>query len=536
MTVTVGLSASQIASWRVEWGDGSVLPSSESSPPPASTSHPYAAQGDYAIRFTVWDASNRSAESSVTAKIIFRNREATPATSGGNLLQFANLTYEGAFSYFVSANGTETSGNMLGGIHFDPAGNSGAGSLFVGNTYGTRLAEISIPALNASATATYAQLSVASVLQTLGSNDPTDGKSAQWSGSGVQMGQQGWADMLTPFLVNGSDLYLQWGSSYDGNSGTTGQVKTFLKRSRTLSSTGTASDFFRLTMDGSASPGAPGTYSAYTCQIPTTNSWQTRLGGTHLSGQFYPSIASRFGFGPNLFAWSPLAYNGSNNPSATTLLQYPTDETSLAALAGYAPEDGGTGVGPYLYYYSGNTLWNIVTQAHPVFPTGYDTVMFIGLHLRGSVGYGIGGPYTGSDPSHPTDPYLKYAPNTVIQTGDLDAIPGVTVGDRRIYDIQDVYTGAKGNHGHPYEFHYILYDANELEQVKLGQRSRYSVMPYAWGTIPDPSSGFIGNGHDFVWHQYLSATYDAAHKKIYVQMMVATGGGLYPIIAVYSHP
>jgi hypothetical protein len=81
MTATVALSASQVASWRVEWGDGQVLPSSESNAPPASASHVYSADGEYLIRFTVMDASGLSVEASVSAGIIFANVNAHPDTS-----------------------------------------------------------------------------------------------------------------------------------------------------------------------------------------------------------------------------------------------------------------------------------------------------------------------------------------------------------------------------------------------------------------------------------------------------------------------
>lgn len=77
MTVTVAPSASPVASWRLEWGDGQR--DAGQGPPPPSASHPYASDGNPTIKLTVWDAAGLSAEASVAGSIKFRNVNADPA-------------------------------------------------------------------------------------------------------------------------------------------------------------------------------------------------------------------------------------------------------------------------------------------------------------------------------------------------------------------------------------------------------------------------------------------------------------------------
>jgi hypothetical protein len=411
----------------------------------------------------------------------------------GNLLQWTDFTYAGAFRYSISSNGYDSGGAEFSGIAYDAAGNGGAGSLYVSNTYANRFAEINIPTLNTDVNATIAALNVATNLQVFPANNPTD---TNWDTWGTQLNDgtcdsgDDCPDMSASFIWDGK-WWGQWGDTYNNGN----QTNTFWNRStKTLSTSSVASEMFHLTVDTGQGVGG---YSAYTTEIPDTDSWRTRLGGTHLSGQFFPSIITRFGYGPSLYAWSPLDYTGSNHPNATALLNYPTDALSLAFLAGATPYITGSGecVSPGCYYLSTNLVWTSISTGTPVFPSGHDSVLFVNRFATGDVAY--------CQPPQNTDP------------------------EAACYDPE---TTSSGQATSSYGYQAMFYDANDLEEVKNGSRTRYSVMPYAYGEISLPPN--LANWH----HKTPYVAHDPTNKRIFIKIIGSYLSGAEPIILVYSYP
>lgn len=90
------------------------------------------------------------------------------------------------------------------------------------------------------------------------------------------------------------------------------------------------------------------------------------------------------------------------------------------------------------------------------------------------------------------------------------------------YDVN--FTGAKGNHGAPYTYHFIAYKMGDLQAVKNGSGDARDVLPYtSWDlTLPImPASG------DYF---YCAATYDETNNRIYLAQIGPNSG--YPIINV----
>ena len=86
-------------------------------------------------------------------------------------------------------------------------------------------------------------------------------------------------------------------------------------------------------------------------------------------------------------------------------------------------------------------------------------------------------------------------------------MPGTGGGTIYCYDPTDI--GIKGTHGYPYRHMVWAYDANDLLDVKRGNKQPWDVMPYATFTLPQMSTG---NGAATM----RSATYDPATSRWYI--------------------
>jgi hypothetical protein len=164
----------------------------------------------------------------------------------------------------------------------------------------------------------------------------------------------------------------------------------------------------------------------------------------------------------------------------------------------------------------GNAIWNRATSIGGVFiPTGYRTLVYIGVHGGSAVGankycYGEG---TATEALHATiknpDPLVYWC-----------------------YDPRGV--GTVGDHAHPpYEYYYWLFDLNHLAEVKAGTRLAYNVDPYAYGsfTLPVAIS-------DSVEMRLGGVGYDTASKAFYVAQFTADPAEFVrrPIIWKMTHP
>jgi hypothetical protein len=144
-------------------------------------------------------------------------------------------------------------------------------------------------------------------------------------------------------------------------------------------------------------------------------------------------------------------------------------------------------------------IWSWMTrrQGGYVFPNGTRSVLSIQLGGNGYYGYGI-----------------------VNQSwGASEGIPWYWAGGA---------DQARGEGQYPYTTRVYAYDANELEQVRLGNKKAYEALPYAVFTIKPP----FRNGGEYENSKPQSATYDPATRRIYLTYIAGQFGR--PVVHVYE--
>ncbi len=349
---------------------------------------------------------------------------------------------------------------------YNPAKNS----LFLsGHTHYQQVGEISIPAVVNSQQ--LSALNTATVVQ--GLVDITEGNRARigagggsWPGSDVQIGG------LLPW--NGRLL----GTVYEYyDAGYLARLSHF-SSGTTLATTG---DFTGMFQVGSLNPGF---VSGYMAPIPPA--WRSPLGGKVLTGNAGIPIVSRTSLGPTASAFNPDDLNTQATAPATLLVGYPAEHPTL---------------GEWSNYTSANPVYNMATGVSGiVFPEHHRSVLFFG-----STGTGV--PCYGNGTSNPA---LHHQP-----------VPG---GGTYCYDPTNPY---KGNHAYPYVYYVWAYDAQELAQVKAGQKQAWEVRPYAHWPLELPlASGSRLTG---------GAGYDPTTRRIYLSALKADPGDGYfngPLIHV----
>jgi hypothetical protein len=211
-------------------------------------------------------------------------------------------------------------------------------------------------------------------------------------------------------------------------------------------------------------PLLPTFYSGYMGTVPPE--WQIRFGGAALTGACCLSIISRTSYGPAVFSFDPS--NLGQQQDAEPLVYYPQAHQTLGQY-------GASGT---------NDLFNGATRVNGVvFPGGTSSVLFFGTHGIGNYCYG-----SGSACGDPVD-------------------------------------DSQGDHAYPYRPYVWAYDANELAQVRSGQRAPWDARPYTKWVLPipgNPGDALIIGG----------AAYDPASARIYVSQLF--GDGTRPLIHVYA--
>lgn len=314
-----------------------------------------------------------------------RLREAGgPVAPPSPLLQFSQLSRVGFLALPTGANGVTGFANAgwVSGIAFDPAGNSGAGSLFIAgretdtNIGGPTLAEVTIPTPNA----VLASAPTVGMLQNL--VNPDDG--AIDAGTPRDAGGVSWHAPIRAggYHIDGSTLYGTWYMWYDGSNALT---KFIYRRPRNLS---TASH------EGPLGPaGISGWIAGGMCSIPAV--WQARLGNKRiLSGLSGISVASRSSYGPPLVGWDPTvgwSPGGNGDLSYQALAYYPNNPgQKLASYEGVADQVLGTAsTEPWT---APQVWWSgaMFTGHGLVFPVGCDTVLWFCTVGTTHWGYGDG--------------------------------------------------------------------------------------------------------------------------------------------------
>jgi len=195
------------------------------------------------------------------------------------------------------------------------------------------------------------------------------------------------------------------------------------------------------------------------------DAWQHAFGSdTYIGGLAGVAIASNSSVGPAAATFSLDTFSGSN--PATLVVGYPLSQPLDV------PDEQ-------------SDLWNLTaTVTGIVFPEGSSSVLFFGAMGVGEYCYG-----TGAECEDPTD-------------------------------------SSKGTHAFPYRYQVWAYDAAELAQVAMGERSPESLRPYDhWELdLPTPASSYSLTG----------TAYDAATNRIFVAQEFAEGTN--PVVHVFGVP
>jgi len=221
----------------------------------------------------------------------------------------------------------------------------------------------------------------------------------------------------------------------------------------------------------------PGYFAGYMTAIP--QEWQAALGAPALTGACCYAIIARTSLGPSAFAFDPEKLGQVNPVPSTPLVYYPIDHPTLGP---WMP------AGTNLYY---NQATNIVAAA---FPTGTASVLFFGT-------IGTGDPCYGS---------------------------GVTTSPLKEGECYDPDSASKGSHAWPYKNWIWAYDANDLAEVKSGQKKPWDVKPYAvWELeLPTHAPGVLN---------LAGVAYDSGTQRLYVSQALADTAAIVPGQSPYAH-
>jgi hypothetical protein len=383
----------------------------------------------------------------------------TPITDPTNLKRLAlgDLSYQGAFR--LPADEVDGVSFSFGG--YPAAFNPERGSLFIG-ARGGFIAEVTIP--DPVNSGDIAALPFAAFVQRFA--EASDGRiKKEIAADGAS---------LSGLLVHDRRLLGTASIYYDANN-----EQSLSHFSRPLALADSASKFVRVWQSGKT-----GFVAGYMAEVPPE--WQSRLGGSVVTGQCCLPIISRTSWGPSLFSFDPAEVYAGHNANANPLLYYDAAHPTLGAWEGSNPTYGGS------------------TQVGGVALIGGSrTALFIGRNGTGPFCYGNG-------------------------TGNQSQVS--TRGpDGEVYCF-DPTASDKGQHAYPYRYQAWAYDLAELAEVRAGKRDPWEAKPYAiWPLeFPIAESGVrIG-----------SVAYDRAGRRVFVvQMQADRDGYAYrPLVHVFRVP
>lgn len=297
-------------------------------------------------------------------------------TLGLPLVTKANLTYAGAFRFpNLPYTGNVCDGWTFGGrgLTWNPAGNSGNGSLFsTGHNYCSNVGEFSIPALKIATDPS--TLNYATLLQVQPSSivDPLEGKMAT---SGLTGGTH---NTVNGLLVKGGRLIVSVGNDYS----TVEPPVSHYSRSLNLSTTGVNGP---VKVSGNKTYTNPRLLSGYMCHLPT--SLQSTFGFSAFTGWVPQSIVSNSSNGPSAFGFNPSSLEGVTTLSAETTLVYPVGKPLQDSVTGQSQSTWN---------------WTSMTRGCAV-PNGTGSLLFVGRHGVGTFNYCVGSSDPTSTCYDPTD-------------------------------------------------------------------------------------------------------------------------------------
>ena len=507
--------------------------------------------GNYSVRETAWFLNTTgnvfsNGPSSTSTSISY----SVTGTKDPELVFSTDLTYIGAFQTqdppgAVNDFGTFAFGGY--GIAFDSAGNSGQGSLFMVGCISNGLiqvGEMAIPAQGTWATNNTQTPPQATYLSGTTLKDPTEGLSATTAGN---------FGSLNGLAVDSLNLYFTFNTDY--NSASNSWVWS---RPKNLLTTGQVKGPFSITdatvWDFSRA------YSGYIAPVP--EALQTKLGGPFILGAISQSIVTATSDGPTMASFNP--------SSLTTLNSYILKGTITTVTATSVYLDGGSSVDDFyngmwvslpdpwfaakIIDYVGATKTAYVTNfvrdhvvSTPTAGLSYSIVPHLDAKALGLwqtyefQNWGVG--YTGKFMPTIYDTIYDY-PYTAIPRGTrsvlvfasggnglytyaigsgTDPSNGETSGNGS--KAYDPVSNSRGEHSYPYYTRCIAFDANDLEQVRLGNILPKNVKPYAvWNFVPPFKGGSL--------NKPLGVAYDSSTKRLFISYQGMPAGK--PIIHVYS--
>jgi len=454
-------------------------------------------------------------------------------TRASDFVYKEDLTYLGCFRTPPLVNPFGNEFDFGGPIVYNPAGNGGAGSIFIrGHISNQMVTEISIPAQNTWATNGAASLPAAGLI-TGAWYDPLEGQ-LRTSGLPGDLNLQGLGIYNGKLIVTAHTFY-----SSDTN------ASWFWQRPLDLTATGSVEGPFSVTdvLTSNTHPrNNPRCFAGYTALVPS--SLQAKLGGPMICGLSTQSVISNTSDGPAINSFDPANFTGvsarrgtvttatstslaldagasnvpdfyvgysATNTSGSALLAKVTAynaTTKVATLSGWVtPPVGDTWIlippvpakslclyknmelqASVDWEYQGVMNWNGRQLAGAVVPNNTKSVLVIGRCGRG---------------------LYQYTISSISRT-------------KARYFSNKTATDTPGEKSWPYGPRVWAYNVDELEQVRLGNTPLQNIKPYAVWNFDFP---FNKGEADWV---YGGVTYDTVNKRIFA----ATAGlpGVNPVI------
>lgn len=382
-------------------------------------------------------------------------------SSANKLIGFGDLEYSGAFRVPQGDYGSPqyTGFNYGGtGLTYNPENNS---LFLVGHSWHQLVAEISIPKEIISNN--IEDLPTADMLQPF--SDPTEGNRSNIGEGGASVDTSG--TPLGGFLIWNNKLIGTIYGYYDAASVV--RLSHFTS-GLDLGQTGDFRGVYQVGQEPEVPN--PAFVDGYMAQIPLE--WQRAFGGPALTGNCCLSIISRTSLGPSASVFNPSQIGQQSPVDATPVLGYPINHPTLGTYGDTNPES----------LYNGS-----MAIKGMVFPKGSGSVLFFGRRGKGEFCYGEGVSdptlhNTNCDPQYPT-----------------------------VLCCYDPVNGSKGGHSYPYVYLVLAYKAEDLLQVKNGNKNMWEIFPYGVWELSFP----FANDNP----QILGAAYDPVSQKIYISQ----GGG-----------
>jgi hypothetical protein len=442
-------------------------------------------------------------------------------TRASNLVYKEDLTYLGCFRPPSLTNIYGRGFDYGGPIVYNPAGDGGAGSLFIrGHVYDNLVTEISIPAQGTWATNDSAAVPAGTAL-TGAWYDPIEGQlgtSGIAGAGGIRIGGLG---------IYGGKLIVTAHDTYANST----PASWFWQRPLNLATTGSVEGPLSVTdvLTSNTYPrNNPRCFAGYTALVPS--SLQAQLGGPMLCGLSAQSIVSNTSDGPAINSFDPANFTGVSARRGTVTTATSTSLTLDGGASatpnfyvGYRVTNGSGSTGlATVTAYDGTT--KVATITSWTTPSAGDTWVLVppvsaksmALYETGQLQTGVDWQYQGV--MNWTGRVLAGAvvPNStksvlVFGKGGRGlyqyAIPTLSNGKAR-YFSNTISTGTPGERAWPNGPRVRAYNIDELEQVRLGNTPLANIKPYAVWNFDFPFKG------EADWASG-GVTYDTANKRIF---------------------